>query len=74
MVPQSGRLSGDLGYTPVDGEVIFKFSNFTAYTVYTYDLSGVGGWDPEDPTINVGEAFFTSSPAAHPWTRVFTVN
>lgn len=73
-VPQSGLLSANLGYTPVDGEVIYRFSNATGYTTYTYDLSGVGGWDPEDPPINVGEGFFTSSPAPHPWTRVFTVN
>jgi len=74
MVPQTGLLSGNLGYTPVDGEVIYKFSNATGYTLYTYDLSGVGGWDPEDPSMGVGEGFFTSTPAAHPWTRVFTVN
>ena len=74
MVPQTGTLQGQLGYTPVDQEVIYRFSPITGYTTYTYDLTGVGGWDPEDPPISVGEGFFTSSPSAHPWTRVFTVN
>jgi hypothetical protein len=74
MVPQTGLLSTALGYTPVDQELIYKFANPGGYSIYTYDLSGVGGWDPVEPTLNVGEGFFTSSPVAHPWTRVFTVN
>jgi len=74
MVPQTGLLASDLGYTPVDQELIYKFNNASGYTIYTYDLSGVGDWDPGQPSISVGEGFFTSTPVAHAWTRVFTVN
>jgi hypothetical protein len=72
-VPQAGTLT-DLGYTPVDGEVVYTFDAVLGYTINTYDLSGVGGWDPAEPAIAVGEAFFASSPSAHPWTRAFSVN
>jgi hypothetical protein len=73
-VPQSGLLQTDLQYSPLDQEQIYKFSNATGYSVYTYDLSGVGGWDPAEPSVAVGEAFFISTPASHGWTRIFSVN
>ena len=72
-VPQTGTLT-QLGYTPVDGEVVYTFDAVAGYTINTYDLSGVGGWDPAEPVIKVGEAFFASSPSPHPWTRAFSVN
>jgi hypothetical protein len=74
MVPQSGLLADDLKYTPVDGEVIYKFSNVGGYTLFEYNVPVFGGWDPFQPTMNVGEGFFAKTPAAHPWTRTFTVN
>lgn len=74
-VPQSGGVSTVLQFPAVDGDAVYKY-NGTAFDIFTYDLSGVGGWDPEEPTIGVGEAFFLFAPApGHgAWSRNFTVN
>jgi hypothetical protein len=73
MVPQQGAASGLLGVPAEPGDQLYKYS--AGYTLYTFDdLSGA--WDPSDPTINVGEAFFfRKSPAStqSKWVRNFTV-
>jgi hypothetical protein len=72
-VPQGGLVTTDLSFPAADGDAVYKY-NGTFYEIYTYDLSGVGGWDPEEPTIAVGSAFFLFSPAPHgPWNRTFTL-
>jgi hypothetical protein len=71
-VPQAGRIQADLGLTPVDGDLVYKFSADTqGYTIYTYDL---GAWDPSDPSLAVGEAVWVRKGAAGSWNRTFSVN
>jgi hypothetical protein len=72
-VPQAGRVATDLGYPAADGDIIYTFAGGT-YSIFTYDLSGVGGWDPSEPTIAVGQGFWSRKVAAGNWTRTFSVN
>jgi len=73
-VPQSGLIQTALNFTPVDQDQVFQYSNPGGYSIFTYDLSGVGDWDTQ-PNLAVGEAVFLYSPSAHPaWNRTFTVN
>ena len=73
-VPQAGTLPA-LGYTPGDGDICYQFNPADgSYTVNTY-LDFLGAWDPLDPNIAVGEAFFIfNNGVAKSWTRSFTVN
>ena len=71
-VPQTGTMT-QLGYTPVFGETVYTYDAVLGYSINTYSAD-TEGWDPAEPVIKVGEAFFTSNPSAHPWTRAFSVN
>jgi hypothetical protein len=75
-VPQAGRLVTDLGFPAADQDVIYQYNATTGqYVVNTYDLSGTGGWDPAEPTIAVGEGFWSrKGGAAGTWSRNFSVN
>jgi hypothetical protein len=70
-VPQAGTVSA-LGFTaPVDGTVIYNFDESTqTYKSFTYEF---GAWSSE-PSLQVGEAVFISSPSATTWARNFSVN
>ncbi len=68
-VPQTGKLSTDLGYAAKEGDTVYKFSNATSK--YVQSNFSFGSWDTE-PTINVGEGFFISTTAATVWTRTFS--
>jgi len=58
------------GFPLRDGDVIYKYVG----GVYnSYEYSELIGWDPEEPTINVGEAFFVKKSAPAVWVRNFTV-
>jgi hypothetical protein len=72
-VPQAGRISTDLGFPAVQNDTLFQYVNPSGYSTYTYDVD-LGGWDPAEPTIAVGEGFFIQSTAGHAWTRTFSVN
>ena len=75
-VPQTGALQAVLGFPPNQLDTIYKFVNTgtsAGYQTFTYDTD-LGGWDPNEPTVDVGEAVFVNSVAGHPWTRTFTVN
>jgi hypothetical protein len=74
-VPQAGKVTTDLTLPAAEGDQVFKFNK----TTQKYDLFGfsdiLGGWDPSEPTIDVGEAFFVNYPgAAKNWTRTFRVD
>lgn len=69
MVPQAGLLQGDLGYSPIVGDTVFRW-NGTGYTQYQF----VGVWIPSQPSINVGESFWLRTGTARDWQRVFNVN
>lgn len=72
VVPQAGKLQTDLGYTPADGDLIYKHTRGGGYQS-TVGYTDLFGWDPADPTIDVGEAFWVSRATAGSWTRDFTV-
>jgi hypothetical protein len=57
-----------------DGDTLYRYSATTKqYTTYSYDQ--FGGWSPELPVINVGEAFYYFRlGAATTWNRTFSVN
>jgi hypothetical protein len=74
-VPQSGLLQTDLGYVPAaPAESIYQFSNATGgYAIYGWDPAGL--WDPEEPSLAVGEAVWIYRLGAPGnWTRTFNVN
>jgi len=70
-VPQTGRLTADLGYVPNQLDSVYTFVG-GAFTQYTFD-NDLGGWD-EDPPISVGQAFYLNASGPNNWVRVFSVN
>jgi hypothetical protein len=72
-VPQAGKLQADLKYTPVDSDTVYRYINGTGYD-NTADFSDLFGWSPEDPQVNVAQAFWLFKGAAGSWTRCFKVN
>jgi hypothetical protein len=74
MVPQAGLLQTDLGFTPAaTGDTIFKYNNTTGQYDQAYYDPDFQSWDAE-PTIGVGEAFWSYRSAVGDWTRTFNVN
>jgi hypothetical protein len=72
-VPQAGKLQTDLGYTPAQDDKVYQWSSSgQTYNISTFDTTF--GWDPSEPTLGVGEAFFLSKTAAGSWDRNFSVN
>lgn len=76
-VPQTGKLSTDLKYPAADGDNVYTYAPVGGYTIYAFD-SLFGGWtkdgNPEEPTIAVGQAFWSQKVAAGSWVRDFSVN
>jgi len=73
-VPQAGKVSPDLGYTPANGDQLYFWNEGTQrYSIHTYDAT-FGEFDTPLPTLDVGEAFFIRKNAAGTWTRTFSVN
>jgi len=74
IVPQQGRVTTDLGVPGEASDQLFQYrGGFAAYTFDDVDLA----WTPNEPTNNVGEAFFyiKASGGTQPnWIRNFTVN
>jgi hypothetical protein len=70
-VPQAGALEADLKFPAADGDVIYTFSNTAGYSIFNYDF---GAWDPSEPSVGVGEAYWVRKVAAGSWDRTFTVN
>lgn len=70
MVPQAGKITTDLKFPGVAGDLVYQYSG--GYTTYTFDEIDLA-WTPTEPTIKVGEAFFTKKVAATSWDRTFTV-
>lgn len=69
-VPRAGLLSTELGFPAAAFDTVWTFANSVGFRAFTYDPD-LGGWDPSEPAIGVGEAFFVSSPTGHAWTQVF---
>jgi hypothetical protein len=76
-VPQAGAISAVLGFPAAQLDSVYKYVNTgvpgAGYQQFTFD-NDLGGWDPSEPALEVGEAVFINSVAGHPWTRTFTVN
>lgn len=70
-VPQAGNLTA-LGFPGADGDQVFKYTAGTGYSTSTYDELEPG-WLPSEPSIGVGESFFSRKGAATDWVRNFTV-
>jgi hypothetical protein len=69
-VPQAGKLTTDLGYTPVDGDLVYTYAGAAGYSIFQYD----GEWLPSEPVLKVGEGIWIKKAAAGSWTRTFSVN
>jgi len=69
-VPQAGKLTTDLGYTPVDGDLVYTYAG-AGYTVFQRDG---GEWLPSEPVLKVGEGIWIKKAAAGDWNRTFSVN
>jgi hypothetical protein len=71
-VPQAGLIQTDLGFTPGEGDVVYKFDTATGnYGLSTFEFET---WDPGQPTIGVGEGIWVRKVAAGAWNRTFSVN
>jgi len=80
IVPQAGMVDTTFGVVPDNNDSLFIYNpleNNGGYSGFTYSTD-LGGWDPAEPTINVGEGFFyvkaaNGAPANTNWVRNFTV-
>src|SRR5205085_1523370 len=74
IVPQQGGISSDLGFPAADRDIVYKFSPAQqAYTIYVY-YADFAEWDPAEPIISVGEAFWLDLPSARTWVRQFSIS
>jgi hypothetical protein len=69
-VPQAGKITTDLKYTPADGDQVYTFNPTTGYSIFTYD----GEWLPTEPSLLVGQGIWIRTGAAKSWDRTFSVN
>jgi hypothetical protein len=72
-VPQAGKLQTDLKFPVATGDVVYKYSSPAGYAIASFDPD-LGGWDPAEPTIGVGEGFWARKVAVGDWARTFSVN
>jgi hypothetical protein len=73
--PRAGGLQGDLGYSPLAGDIVFFWDPVgQAYSqTFSYVNSKVSlKWTPSQPTNSVGQAVFIQT-ANTAWTNTFTV-
>lgn len=71
-VPQAGALTATLGYPAQDFDQVFKYDRVNQRFSNSYNY--LGGWDPADPPLEVGESVFIQRTASGSWTRAFSVN
>jgi hypothetical protein len=72
IVPQSGALATDLGFPAAENDTVYEFDNVSGGYVIS-SLLPIVGWQPSEPSIDVGQSFFVNAGAATTWTRDFTV-
>jgi hypothetical protein len=77
-IPQSGKVTTDLGYPPLALDTLFKFNTGTQmYDVYTFDDLGnewVRNGLSDEPTLGIAESAFFLRSAGGSWDRTFSVN
>lgn len=75
-VPQAGKLQTDLGYVPMEGDRVYKFTPGVGYE-NTYSYNDLDGWmqgaTAKEPSLAVGEGVWLYSPNGGTWERDFTV-
>jgi hypothetical protein len=70
VIPQTGLVQTDLLYPAVSLDKVIKWTG-TAYQTFTLDPDF--GWQPSEPTIQVGDSFFAQKTAPANWIRNFAV-
>jgi hypothetical protein len=74
-VPTAGPITG-MNFPAADGDIVYEWNPTTdSYVISTFQAL-FGGWDPQVPNIDVGEAFWVNKTgnAAVAWNRDFNVN
>jgi hypothetical protein len=73
-VPQAGLVSTDLGLPVGNEDVVYTYVGGT-YGIFTYyEEGGASEWDPEEPSVAVGQGFWVRKGLAQSWDRDFSVN
>ncbi len=76
-VPQSGRLTSDLGLNASNNDRVYFYRGGYVIATYRASLSAwTGAIDPtsHEPMPDVGEGFFYQATVPQTWTRNFTAN
>jgi hypothetical protein len=73
IVPQNGLLSTTLGMPVSGGDIVYKWTG-NLYQAYEYFGAPFNAWNPEEPTVNIGESFFLYKTASTTWTREFSIS
>jgi hypothetical protein len=73
IVPQAGDVVTLLGIPANDGDQIFKYNPgpTPGYSTFTWDTDS---YQPVNPSMGVGEAFFVKNGVQKNWIRTFSVN
>jgi hypothetical protein len=71
MVPQAGPLSTRLGFPLVAGTKVFRVD--ASGTPNLRATATADGWDPAEPSLDVGEGIYIEAPEAFVWSRRFSV-
>ena len=75
-IPQAGKLTTDLKYTPGDGDAVYQFDSSTQKYKATASFDGLfNEWAPAEPNVAVAEGFWIKIPAGQTrqWVRDFTI-
>jgi hypothetical protein len=78
IIPQSGALATALQMPQQDGGQVLRWSQTApvnpGYLLYQNEFDGaVFSWSPSEPTVGVGESFFSRGGVPMNWVRNFTV-
>ncbi len=70
-VPQAGLITTDLGFPAADADTVYTYAGGYQNSIY---LGAAEAWLPEEPTIQVGQGFWSLKGAAADWVRDFDAN
>ncbi len=70
IVPQAGRVTTDLLLPVIQGD---RVQRMLGGTNVTYTFTVPGGWSPSEPSIELGESFFSIKAVGFFWSRNFLV-
>jgi hypothetical protein len=71
-VPLSGKLSEQLRFPKVTGTKIYRVDATGQFVLRATCTNA--GWEPEEPTILVGEGFYVEAPHDFVWSRPFAID